>query len=269
MSRVVPVNSLSLVEIQNLANSLAYGGERILSGNTAATLLCVAAWLSDLNVWDGVADDLSVDEIDEIDELVADIVHELISGDEPIVSDYVKIAEAIATSDCASLTIDNFDAGTFNMFKLFISGLKTNYANMYTDGILIQFNDYDENSDYNSFSTYDNIAQAYRYQHLVDSPGMVMEWGIPTEFVSNDDVGNFEATIARPQSSDRKTIVGECVQSGTVSIRIPISRMQGSLVTPMWITSITVLPRLGSLFKINPTYSEYPDELRMTLYGLK
>lgn len=74
------VVKLSLSAIEGLANVGGYAGLSFLSQKTAATLLSVAVWLSDVGNWDGSGYVLSDSEIDRIKKLVASLEYEVMQS---------------------------------------------------------------------------------------------------------------------------------------------------------------------------------------------
>lgn len=71
---------LILADIEDLAASGAYGGLRVISPKTSATVLSSAVWLRQLFNWIGAGYDLTEDEMDTIDELVSQLENDLMVG---------------------------------------------------------------------------------------------------------------------------------------------------------------------------------------------
>ncbi len=84
-------DELVLAEIQELASVGFYGGRGFLQPSTAVLGLCAALFLNDLTLWRGASDTLTDDEIDDINEMVAQLELDLMMTGDMYPMDRVKV----------------------------------------------------------------------------------------------------------------------------------------------------------------------------------
>lgn len=262
------VKSLDLAQITALADSGAYGGNRVLSPTSSATILCAGVWLSDLGNWQGAGYDLTEEEIDEIEELVAELQFEIMTEGEAAVSSYTKIAETVITSPAASVAIDNFDSGDFQAYELWVSGLKGNGGVIWIEDVKLRFNEDDTAANYFTFGQYQDIATQTQYQAVANYSGFRLFWVSSTAQGVASAIGHFKLRVYAPQVDDNKYIE----YRGTSSY--PGTNYGVMLKgTGIWsgsddVEHMEIFPDVSSLFDVDPGESDAPSELRMTLYGL-
>lgn len=267
MLRVLRVSPLTLVEVQALAASEAYGGARTISGSTAATLLCVAAWLSDHGAWVGEDDELSDSEADVVDELVATIVHELIAEGSGVVQDYVKIDEVIYTADIAEPYIDGIDASDYDEIRLVATGLLSNYAGNWVDSLEIEHNDYADNSKYTSFCNFLYNGSSAQAQWILNHPGNVVYFGCATSQGFAGISSSLEVVLFAPSYTGfRSGIYRGNVASKTTNNVAFVQGTHGIFVGEAC-DKILIRPYSGTSFLVGGVGE--PSELKLSLYGIK
>jgi len=85
------MGKLSLPEIKDLIDDGGYGGRGVLSTASSALGLSAALFLADLNLWSGAGYYLTDNEIDEIQEMVADLENELMEAGELVPNNAVSL----------------------------------------------------------------------------------------------------------------------------------------------------------------------------------
>lgn len=260
---------LTLADIQALAVETPYGGTRELTSESAVLLISAASLLYDYRLWQGASYTLTDDEMDDIAAMVAQAEYDLLEGGESPVSDYVKIAEAVATSDCSDLEIDNFESGTFHTYELLIQGMKSNFATNWIDSVDMVINDDTTVTNYNSFGRWFVGSGRYTFEHIGDHAGYFVPFLAATSQLYGQSVGHCKATFFDPQGDDYKIVDMFGSVIGFVNGKSLTGQMSGMYENSDGVAKIRIAPTLGSLFKVDPASNYYPSELRMTLYGLK
>jgi hypothetical protein len=262
------VKSLDLADIQALAASGAYGGHRLLSGATAALVLCSGVWLSELDNWQGADIELTQAEIDDIQAIVAELEYETMTESESAVGHYTKIAENIITEDVALVSLDDFDSGDFQSYELWITGLKTNYNISWIDHVQVQLNDDDTSADYDTLSIFEDVDSYARYENIGTFPGIEMYWAASTIYRTGAAIGHVKMLLYAPQGDDHKTVEWEGTASDYLAGRLIRTKGVGIYKSEDPIIKLEISPVEGSLFVVDPDNPDKPSELRMTLYGL-
>jgi len=263
------VKSIDLANVLVLAASGAYGGQRVLSANSEAALLCAGILLADLDNWQGASTDLTQSEIDVIEAIVAGIEADAMTEDGEDMGDYIQIAESVAIEDVGELVIDDFDEGTYHTYKLIIQGLKTDYDENYADHLGVEFNDDDTPANYSCWNRFESLTNYIRAEYLGTSDFFQAAWFCSTTYGTAYAIGHAEFTLYDPQGDDYKTLVGESFINNNVADQLIGNALRGTYLDMAEITEIRVFPVLGDLFKIDPANPAFPSELRMMLYGLK
>ncbi len=238
-----------------------YGGSVVLSDSTALLALIALTTLQPSFMWQGY------DDFDDVETVVDKAIAELMGGSAEV-SDYTKIAEAVATADCADLEIDNFDSGAYHTYKLVIQGLKTDDTGTFVDHLGIEINDDDAAAHYYGYARYEDIDSYVRYEHRATVGYFYCDWFCSTTSGNSAAIGHAEFTIFDPQGDDFKTIEGRSVVNEFSAGLLTNLYMNGVFASEGEIEKIRIFPVLGTEFKIDPASSSYPSELRMTLYGL-
>lgn len=260
------VKSLDLANINALADSGAYGGNRSLSPTTAATILCSALWMSDPENWQGAGYELTVDEIDEIEALVAELQYETMTEEEGTVGNFIKIAETIVTADSAEVYVDDFLSGDYIAFKLIIQGMLSNYASNWPDHVEVEFNDVQSNGAYASYGRFFYNAAPVNYENILNYPANLLYWGAAAAQQSTGIWGHTEMTIFMPEVTGWKAFNAVSTQGGYVANKLSAIIGTGSIIIVGALTKILVRPYYGTSFLAGG--ANEPSEMRMTLYGL-
>lgn len=233
-----------------------------LSDSSALLALVALMQIKQAWVWDDYTDS------DDIDAAVDLAICEIMTGAESV-GDYTKIAEAVATADVASLTLDNFDSGAFHTYKLIIQGLKTNDTSNWVDHCAIELNDDDTAVHYSTFVRYEVLAQYQRYEYLGTLAYFKGMFFCSSAISNPAAIGHAELTFYDPQGDDYKSIRGESFVNNFASGVLINTTMQGLFLNEGEITKIRLFPVEGSQFLVNPASASRPSELRATLYGLR
>ena len=261
------VKSLDLTNINALAASGAYGGNRSLCATSAVTVLCSALWMSNLDNWQGAGSELTEDEIDEIEALVAELQYETMTDEEEAMGDLIKIAETVVTTDSAEVYVDDFTAGDYIAFKLIVQGMLSNYASNWPDHVEVEYNDAQSNGAYSSFGRFFYNGTPVNYQNLVNYPANLLYW---TAAAADQDAGiwgHAELTIFMPQIVGHKTYSSVSVQAGYTGTHLTNVVGSGGIFIAQALTKILVRPYYGTSFLAGG--GNEPSEMRMTLYGMK
>ena len=261
------VKSLDLAQINDLADSGAYGGGRILSPTSAATILSAGVWLSDLQNWQGAGYDLTEDEIDEIEALVAELEYEVMTEEGSEVADYVKIAESIYTSDVAEPYVDNFDSGDWKLFKIYLQGLRTDSSVSWVDHIEVEWNDDTDDETYYSYGRFNYYGTAQQYENIANYPANLFYYAAPTSLSSSGVQALVEYTVYSPQVEGYKGAEYRAVNPGYVTQRLTHVRGVNSILITDDLEKILLRSNAGTTFVVGGVGE--PDELRMSVYGLK
>lgn len=259
---------LNLDILQALAASGAYGGFRDLSPETAVTILSAGVWLSNLTNWQGVGDELTPLEIDEIEALVAELEFETMTEEGAPVGSYIKIAEAVAVEDIASLTVDDFDSGVFHSYELVIHGMKSNSVATWVDHVKMTMNGGVAATDYDFYGRLFYNAVNIDYENIGTFAGIPLLWAASTSTVSGQSIGDCRVFFPDPQGDDFKRCNYRADVFGFATQRIIYTEGVGVWENESTLSSIKIEPNEGTLFKIDPDSNFFPSELRMTLYGL-
>lgn len=255
-----------LPTLLSLADSGAYGGNRVLSANSAVLALCAGVWLSELENWQGAGYNLTDDEIDEIDEIVATCQYEVMTENGGSVGAYQLIDEQEYTSDETDLTFENFDASEFSMLKLLISGLHSDTTTARDDPLQIKLNSVGTAGPYNSVSSLVNASGLTVTEYTGSVIGIRPHGVCGGTLGGLRTIGFFELTIVNPRDTYWKQMNWS---GGIPSQRVGealVSHGVGYFERTQPITKIEVAPSVGTGFEVGGV-SE-PDALRCSLYGV-
>lgn len=239
-----------------------YSNDAVLSNSTALLSLTGLTLMQEPWLWD----DYELE--NDIQAAIALAIDEIVNGTAGH-GDMIKIAEAVATADCAYLTLDNFDEGTYHTYELVIQGLKSNYAGFYLDHVKMQLNGGTTITDYVTYGYIMQKGVYVDYEWLGNYAGIPLVWAAPTSTVDNQSIGDAKVNFSDPQGDDYKRctfVTSSFTGSASKTLLAQGSAVYGKTNS---LTSIKILPDLGTLFKIDPASSLYPSELRLTLYGLQ
>jgi len=261
------VKSLDLANITALADSGAYGGNRSLSPTSAAIILCAALWMSELDNWQGAGSELTENEIDEIEEFVAELQYEVMTESEGAMGDLIKIAETVVTTDNAEVYVDDFLSGDYIAFKLIVQGMLSNYASNWPDHVEVEYNDIQSNGAYTSYGRFFYNGTPINYQNLLDYPANLLYWASAAAQQDSGIWGHFELTVFMPQIVGQKTYSSVSVQAGFTGTKISNTVGSGGIYIAQPLTKILVRPLYGTSFLAGG--GGEPPEMRMTLYGMK
>ncbi len=129
---------LSLPALQALLADGGYGGRAYLEGPTSALGLSAALLLSNLNLWQGDGYYLTVDEIDEIQEMVAQLESDLMNTGSMFVVDKVRATNSIDLDIIKnSLVLLTFDAEDYDPEGMHSIVANTERINIINDGLHI------------------------------------------------------------------------------------------------------------------------------------
>lgn len=84
------LDKLTLADIQALGASGDYGGTRLLTANSAALAFSAALFLDNLKLWKGASYFLTDDEIDTIQEMIAQMENDIIVEYAPVENGNLK-----------------------------------------------------------------------------------------------------------------------------------------------------------------------------------
>jgi hypothetical protein len=184
----------------------------------------------------------------------------------------VKLAEASATSDVASLSISSFvaDNRTFRMYELVIVGLESDRAAVVTDNLLIQVNGDTTAANYNVMTVGFRVGLTTAQETLGTVAGFRLIQAISAAGATTSGIfGNTNVFFYNPENTGDKKhmqwqggIATETATQGYVNFGTGHWETTGSAIT-----SFTILPEFGTTFLIDPATAAEPDELRIELYG--
>ena len=160
-----------------------YTNSAVLSDGTALLALTGLTLMQESWLWEDYTD------ADDIQEAIALAIDEIVNGTAGN-GDMIKIAEVVAVADCASLTIDNFDAGTFRAYELAIQGLKTNSAASFADHVKMILNGETTVTDYDTFGTAFWMAAHTSYENIGNYAGIALIWAASTTLVTGQSIGD-------------------------------------------------------------------------------
>ncbi len=248
-----------------IESSIALGGyevSAVLSDSTALLALVALNLISAKYMWDGYTD------FDDVETAVDTAISEIMNGSSAM-GDCVLIAEAVATSDVASLTLDDFDAGDFASYELVISGMKSNFTGNTVDHVIMQLNGNSTPGSYNSYARLSYITNYPSYAFIGTKPGLVLLWGAATSLDSDESLGDCRVFLPDPQGDDMKRCNYRGDIFGFSDSKMYIKVGVGVFLNTAVIEEITILPDAGTLFKVSNASSLYPSKLRMALYGYR
>ncbi len=258
-----------LPTIQSLAASGAYSGERTLSDSAAVLLLCAAAYLSNTELWQGAGYELTDSEIDTIKAMVADATDELLTDSEGDVGDYVKLDESVHTSDTAYIEVTELDFTGYQRAIIFVSGMLSDDDVTWAEHALLQLNDIATASHYNSFGEFEYVGGPAQIESLGTKAGIILPWAVSSTFENSGYFGNAEIVIFNPMTINRRHIMARGMVGGATTGQLSTWASQGTKIYTAPLTEVKILPELGSTFLINPAVTHEPNELRMTVFGVK
>jgi len=239
-----------------------YTNSAVLSDGTALLALTGLTLMQESWLWEDYTD------ADDIQEAIALAIDEIVNGTAGN-GDMIKIAEVVAVADCASLTIDNFDAGTFRAYELHIQGLKSNYAGNWADHVKLTINSETTATDYNCFGRFYTNSGQLQYENIGTYAGIALVWAAPTSVADDQAIGDVRIHFPDPQGDDYKRCNYQASGFADVASRIYWSDGVGFLEKTDMITEIMIELNSGTSFLIDPASATDPSELRMTLYGLQ
>jgi hypothetical protein len=237
-----------------------YENNAVLSDSTALLALVGLTLMQESRIW------IDYTDADDIQESIATAIDEIVNGT-PGTGDMIKIAEATASSNCAELSIDNFDAGDWIAYKLIIQGMITNYAALWVDVVELEINDVATNNAYATYGRYFLNGTPINYEHILNYPANLMYWAAAALPATDGIFGFAEVTFYRPKVTQHK--VAHYVSSVADSITGKVVYTQGTcgIYIASAINKILIRPANGTLFLAGGDSGS--TTLTMTLYGLK
>lgn len=207
------------------------------------------------------------DDFDDVETAVDDAIAQIMDG----VSgegDMIKIAEAVATEDCADLTIDDLGTDAYSYYVLMISGLRSdrNYA---FDHVLMQLSGSDTVSDYYQEDEVIYGTTKTATEGIGSLAGIKLRRCCAGALAAGSAFAAATITMYNPQSAaDKKVLQWDAVLGEQSTGRITRMLGTGFFKGRDEIDEIKILPENGTEFKIDSVDDDLPSELRMTLYGL-
>ena len=258
---------LSLAKIKALSTSGAYGGQRLLTSLSEVTSLSGSLFLSDLENWQGVGDELTIAEVDEIKAIVAGIEYDNMVESGGGVSDYVKIGEAEATADVAELAIDSIDSGDWIMWKLVIRNMLSNYVGNWVDSCELECNDLASNPTYTSYGELNYFLSTTKLQNVFNHPAAVLYYASAANVSGNGVYGHAVVDIFNPVSPGWKSTSYTSAQSGTAAIQSARNTGTNGIFIVGDLTKLLIRPNAGTLWLVGGMNE--PPTLNMELYGIR
>lgn len=250
-----------------LAASGAYSGGYELTDETAATILCVAVWLSNINNWDGAGYDLTLDEIDQIRALVAQLENDITQEAEGV-GDYKLLDQVSANADVSDLTLDDWDADGYQFYRLIVSGLKTNDAST-ADSAVLQLNGNTTVTDYNQQVVFSYNATQAIISSVGTHAGFVIYYCATAATAPSGTFGGFTADFFNPDSHhDKKLLQWDAAKGSEVANTVGREVGTGWFEDRDPIDEIKLLPYTGTEFLVDLLDDDDPSFLVMSLYGL-
>ena len=247
--------------IEDMFTLGGYNLSAVLSDSTALLAHIALSCIESQYMWDDYSDS------DDIQAMIAKAIYEItnpVSGG----GDMIKIAEAVAVEDVASLTINSFDAGTYYSYILHIHGLKTNSAAAHIDHVKMQLNSKTANNDYDSFGYIMEKGVYLDYENIQAYPGIPLVWAASTTLSYAPGIGDCQVVFPDPQGDDYMRCSYSAQSFANIAVKNVMTRGNGVCMYSGPLTSVKIMPDAGALFKIDPANAAYPSELRMTMYGL-
>ncbi len=208
------------------------------------------------------------DDFDYVETAIDDAIARIMMGSSGG-GDMIKIADNVAIEDVASLTIDNFDSGTFCTYKLIIQGLKTDYTGNWVDNVKMTINGVTTPDGYNSFGFASWLSGYGKIEKIGNYAGMYLLYAAASDQVSGQAIADLELMFFDPQGDDYKRCSYLGQTFGFIAVKQLITRGVCVYESGAVISSIKIEPDLGTTFLVDPATTGNPSELRMTLYGLQ
>lgn len=263
------VNPLSLPTLQALATQTDYGGDFVITSQTAVVSLSAAVWLQNYDNWQGSGDTLTTSEKDEIDALVAELISENMGGGGAMTQDFVKLGESVYTSDVVTPDVSDLDVTGFRSLKILISGMLTNYSGNWVDSVLLTFNGSIASPLYNSFGYFMYGSTNAKLEVIGTRPGLNLAYASVSQPPNLGYFGNVEITVFNPSGNETKHISFDASLGGASASRIVRVSGTGTWKSMEIIDQISITPYDGTTFMIDTAKPIEPDELRLSVYGVR
>lgn len=256
---------LDLAVLQALAAEGGYSGTFTLSDESALVALSSALWLDNLDIWQGEDYELTSAEIDEIQELTANLQYELTTH-VSAGGNMEKIGEASIDSDTAEVYIDDITEGDWIVFKLVIQGMLSNKIGVWVDSVEVEINDVDENSAYSTFCRYFYNGAQSNYQILQNYPAAILYLAAAAANASDGIWGHVEITFFNPLITGHKALSFKSTVAGYTDDKIAHTVGECGIFVAAAIQKILIRPLTGTGWLAGG--ANEPAALTMTLYGL-
>lgn len=262
------VKRFNLPKIEALAAGGIYGGKRLLSSDGGVLLLCAAAYLSDLNQWQGASYDLTDAEIDTIKAMVAQATEDLLAETEDGVGDYVKLVENVYTSNVVEPTLSGIEPTDYRALKILVSGLMTNWGSSWVARIKLHMNGVKLANKYFGYGTLSYAGTVFNGATLTTDTGIILPYVAAADDRTSTFYGVLELTIFNPDVGNEKHIFYNGMVANDTQDEMGHFTGQGSVKDANEVTAISFVPVDGSTFLVGGDTTQ-PNELRLTAYGLK
>jgi hypothetical protein len=179
------------------------------------------------------------------------------------------IASTSLTSNAASLTLSTITADPNECFgwRLVVSGLETDKAASYFDGVLVQFNSDTTAANYDNSYLQGAADAGATADYVGANAGILLPGGAAGVNADAGISGMIEMTIYQPQSaSDKKHVSFRYELPAMTNNEYVTGSGSGVWETTDAITSITILPQSGTTFEVGN--ANEPTRLSMRLYPL-